>query len=165
MKPETYDYTLTTAKGYALLALCAIGAVGMGYLALTHGGTLRFLGFELGYHGTTVAFGGLGLICAAIVVDQLRDLLKPQAVKAPIRLDAEAIVAPARWDNPSLLRLTYKGISDVKPRLVGQDRVLEVKHIEGNLYISAAAMESREAFDRLWRSLEARVGLHRGYRY
>ena len=45
------------------------------------------------------------------------------------------------------------------------NRVLEVKHIEGNLYISSAAMESREAFDRLWKSLESRVGLHRGYRY
>ncbi|MBV7407764.1 hypothetical protein [Maritimibacter sp. DP1N21-5] len=165
MTPETYDYTLTTAKGSTLGGLFAVAALGLGYMAVSHDGSLRILWVDLGQVGTTAFLAALALVAAALGADQLRLILRPGAVNAPIRLDTEAIVAPARCDDPALLRLTYKGISEIKPRTMAGDRVLEIRHIEGNLYISGTAMESREAFDRLWRSLEARVGLHRGYRY
>lgn len=165
MTHETYDYTLNTAKGFVLMLLCGAIALWSVLMALFHGGALSFGGLDLGARGARVAFLALALVTGWVTLRELRAWLRPTGRKAPIVLDAEAISAPARPDNPAVLRLSYKGISDIKTRLVQGNRVIEVRHMDGNLTISGAALGSREAFDSLLQSLQARVALTRGYRY
>lgn len=165
MTNETFEYDLKTARNFALMALCALAAVGAFYLTLTNEAGLTVAGFELGRLGATMAYGVVGLVAGFAAAQELRGSLRPKGKRVLIRLDDDGIVGPVSPSDPRMMKLTYKGISDIKPRLVDGERCLEIKHIEGNLRIAGAALGSKEAFDRLWKSLEARVGLHRGYRY
>lgn len=165
MSNETFGYTMRVAKGYVLLVLCAVVAAGAGWLAVTNKAGLTIAGYEFGPFGATAIYALVAAVAMMVTVEELRGLLRPAMRRAEIRLDDTGIIAPADPANPRLMHLTYKGISDIKAALRDGERVLVIRHIEGNLRISASAMENREAFERLWRSLESRVGLHRGYRY
>jgi hypothetical protein len=165
MTHETYDYSLSTAKGALLLLTCALIAVGSGYMAIS---SAHVLGMpEVGPMPRIAVFAYVAVCLATgwVALEELRSLLRPSAHKAPIVLDSEAILAPASPETASLLRLTYRGISDIKTRAIQGNHVLEIRHMDGNLTISGAALGSREAFDSLLQSLQARVALTRGYRY
>lgn len=165
MANESFGYTLTTAKSYVLLIACALVALGSVYLVVTNDSSLAFAGIELGWIGATLAYLAVGAMAAMVAVQEARALLRPKAQRGEIRLSETSIIAPTSPSDPKPVTLSYKGISDIQARQRDGERCLEIKHIEGNLHIYAAAMESKAAFDRLWRSLESRVGLHRGYRY
>lgn len=165
MTHETYEYTLTTAKGFFLMILCGLITLWAGYMTVGHSGALSIGPFAFGAMGASLAYGALAAVTAWVTFGEIRAWVRPREAKAPIILDNEAISAPAQPDNPAVLRLTYKGISDIKTRLVNGTRTLEIKHMDGNLTISGGALGSREAFDSLLQSLEARVALTRGYRY
>ncbi|MAM63702.1 hypothetical protein [Maritimibacter sp. UBA3975] len=165
MTHETYEYTLTTAKGFLLMVVCGLITVWAGYMAATHQGSLSVAGFSLGMQGATFAYLVLATVTGWVTFDEIRSWMRPAERKAPIVLDNEAISAPAQPDNPAVLRLSYKGISDIKTRSVSGNRVIEIRHMDGNLTISGSALGSREAFDSLLQSLQARVALTRGYRY
>ena len=165
MTHETYEYTLTTAKGFLLMVICGLITVWAAYMAMTHNGSLDLGAVTFGPQGATFAYGVLGLVTGWVTFDEVRNWMRPSEQKAPTVLDNEAISAPAQPDNPAVLRLTYKGISDIKTRSVSGTRVIEIRHMDGNLTISGSALGSREAFDSLLQSLQARVALTRGYRY
>lgn len=165
LKIETYAYKLVPPKSYLLLVLCGIVAVGAGFLALTNDAGLMVAGLNLGVKGATLAYSGVAAIAGAVAFEELREVLKPKVQVSKIILDEEALVAPARIDNPQMLRLPYKGITDVKSLDRDGVRFLEVKHMVGNVHICCPAMENQDAFNQLWRNLESRIGLHRGYRY
>ncbi|HBZ42717.1 MAG TPA: hypothetical protein DEO85_01365 [Maritimibacter sp.] len=165
MTDESFGYRLTVAKGYMLLFACALVTVGAIFLVVTNDSSLVFAGIELGRTGAMIAYAVVGVVAGMVAVQEARAMLRPKAQRGEIRLDQTFIEAPTSPSDPKPVRLSYKGISDIQARQKDGERCLEIKHIDGNLRIYAAAMESKTAFDRLWRSLESRVGLHRGYRY
>ncbi|MBV7380349.1 hypothetical protein [Maritimibacter dapengensis] len=149
MKTETYGYTRPAARpsrlrgsgeaiafGAGVAALAgAVGVIGAGLL-----GALAAAGWYLGRRGHFGIARGHG----------------------EIRLDLQGIVVPT---GREALRLSYKGISDIEASRRDGDRHLVIRHMDGTIRISASTLVNDTDFDRLWASLERRVGLHRGYRY
>lgn len=165
MHKETYDYTLSTTKGLLLLFIAAILSLWAFYMAFGYDGTGAMFGQALTSRWARFGFLGLGFIAGLVAFEEVKAVLHSGKHTAPIILDAEGISAPAQPENPTILRLTYKGISDIRTRASSGSRSIEVRHIDGNLVIPAGALGSREAFDSLLQSLQARVALTRGYRY
>lgn len=165
MANESFGYTLDIARNDLLLVACALVALGAGWLAVTHEGGLIVAGVEIGHLGTTLVYLAVGVLAGAVVWHETRMAWRPETRRREIRLDETAITAPADRSDPRPVRLSYKGISDIHARQRDGDRCLEIRHIDGTLRIPGTALESKDAFEQLWRSLERRVGLHRGYRY
>lgn len=165
MTIETYGYAPPAAKSHFLLILCVMIAVGAGYLAFAGQSGLVVAGFEIGPRSATFLHGAIGVTASAVAIEEARKILRPMDRHLEIRLDDQAIIAPGDPADPRPIRLSYKGISDIKSAQRDGDRFLVIKHIEGNIRIAASAMDDKASFDRLWKSLESRVVLHRGYRY
>lgn len=165
MSEQSFGYSLAVAGNLAMMIGSGIVAVGSAILALTHQGTLALGDYTLSDLGTRLVFGLVAFITAFAAIRTGRDWWHPVRQRLQIRLESDGIVGPAHPEQPGLLKLSYKGISDVKTKLVNGTRYLVIKHMDGNMHISSEHLDGFEEFEMLWRAIEARVGLHRGYRY
>jgi len=164
MSRETYLYGRGGGNGTYFLLFVGVVIVGGVLLANSSADGISIGGVGISATVITLAYlvvAGLGGWLAWTEVQSERF---KTASQRPIELGPRAIFAPAIPDSRRMVKLSYAGITELKVDTSRGEPWLYIKHREGKLAISAEAMESYAAFQRMLTSLELRVSLARGAR-
>ena len=164
MNRETYLYG--RGGGTGLYFLMFFGVVIVGGMIVTGASSA---GLRIGAVSISPTVAIMAYICVVAVGGWLawREVQGERfktASQRPIELSANEIIAPAMPNRRRMVQLSYAGITDLRVDSGKGEPWLYIKHNDGKLAISAEAMESYSAFQRMLTSLELRVSLARGAR-
>ena len=162
MGSETYLYGRGGGSGAFFLLFFALVIIGGILLATSSAEGIRLAGVQISPALATLAYlvvAGVGGWLAWGEVQSER--FKTKAAR-PIELGPGGIVAPAIPDGRRMVKLSYADIIELRVDSGRGEPWLYIKHRGGKLAISAEAMESYAAFQRMLTSLELRVTLARG---
>ncbi|HCQ65404.1 MAG TPA: hypothetical protein DIU07_09720 [Rhodobacteraceae bacterium] len=162
MGRETYLYGRGGGTGAYFLLFFGVVIVGGMLLASSSASGIRVAGI-----GISPAIATLAYLCVAgfggwLAWGEVQSERFKTTSQRPIELGPRAIVAPAFPDGRRMVKLSYTGITELKVDTGKGEPWLYIQHQNGKLAISAEAMESYSAFQRMLMSLELRVSLARG---
>ncbi len=155
---EVFDYGFSKKTNLMRVAFVGVGAVFSVLMLVFHSGGVTINGISFGPIGAKVIF----LVCAGFNAVQtlrfLRDLFAPSRSILPVALGPDGISAPKRPNDDTAILLDYQGVRKIWRQ--GKTK-LHIKHAQGSLQLTGAAFADKGAFERLARSLEARVEMAR----
>lgn len=156
---ETYDYTFGGKKALKYAAFFGFGALVGVFFLLTNEGGVRINGIAFGPVGAKILFIVLTAINGFMTMKFLRHVVSPPTSAIPVALGPDGLSAPEKPNAPGHVLLDYGSIRKVKAK---GKAGLKIVHAGGALELKAAAFQDKAAFERLTRSLKARLEMGAG---